>query len=369
MRATPILEGAKSPVFLTDMEQRSARKILRLGALTADHAECRIRHGEQARDVEPKVMDLLFLLGSEPGRVFSRIEILAALWPNVVVGEDTLARYIFKLRRTLNDDRAAPRYIETIPKRGYRLLAHSIDEDTVARRKRRAEEFYFQFTEADNENALALYEQILAELPNDADALAGLANGLIQRAVRWQPVEGLAPRANLREALECGALSSRASGEILARAGQLATRATQIAPENTTALRALGLVMAATGRFADARRSYERALAIDPNAWGVLVNLADINGLEGQEAEAIQALERAFAVMEERYDTEIAQIRPWFAELGLMIANRYRAMKDIGKAEQWYRRVLLYAPANSAALTGMADAIAFQSSNSATTGT
>src|SRR5438270_13793337 len=47
---------------------------------------------------------------------------MAALWPGVIVGEDSLARTVSKLRQALGDDAKAPRYIETIAKRGYRLL-------------------------------------------------------------------------------------------------------------------------------------------------------------------------------------------------------------------------------------------------------
>ena len=142
------------------MDKSLPAKTLHLGEWRADHATGRLTRDGETRNVEPRVMDLLFLLAAEPGRVFSRTEILAALWPNVTVGEDTLARCVFKLRRALDDDREAPRFIETIPKRGYRLIVQV--EDTTGRLNRRAEEFYFQFTRTDNETAIALYEQALA---------------------------------------------------------------------------------------------------------------------------------------------------------------------------------------------------------------
>lgn len=314
-------------------------------------------------------MDLLFLLGSEPGRVFAHAEIKSSLWPGVTVGEDTLARCVFKLRQALGDERAKPRFVETIPKRGYRFIAGGEGENSWLKRKRRAEEFYFQFTRTDNENAIAIYEQMLAQKPDDADALAGLANCLVQRTVRWLDTDGSTGRANLAEALACGALSSEAARKMLAHAELLATEAAGIAPDNAAVLRSLGLVMAVTERFAEARRIYRRALAIDPGAWGVLINLADIDGLEGREEEAIKSLEDAFLVMERRYDEEVAQIRPWYAALGLMIADRRRTAGQFGEAESWYRRVLAYAPAHEAALAGLTATQVAQSSNSATTGT
>jgi DNA-binding winged helix-turn-helix (wHTH) protein len=331
-------------------------KTLHLGEWRADHATGRLARDGEARSVEPKVMDLLFLLAAEPGRVFARGEILAALWPNVTVGEDTLARCVFKLRRALDDDRAVPRFIETIPKRGYRLIVQA--DDTTGRLNRRAEEFYFQFTRADNETAIALYEQALALNADDARALAGLANGLVQRAVRWLGIapDGT-PRTNLGQALACGVLSSPEARSVLARAQELAERAIAAAPEESAGLRALGLVMAAKGRFDDARRLYDRALAGDPKAWGVLINLADIDGLEGRETDAVQNLERAFAIMGECYDEDVAQIRPWYAALGCMIADRHRKAGHRDAAGGWYRRVLAHSPLHEAATAGLASVL------------
>src|SRR5689334_18910279 len=73
--------------------------------------------------LEPKAMDLLFLLASMPGEAFSKDAIMERVWPGVVVGEDTLARAVSRLRKALGDDAKTPRYIETLHKRGYRLIA------------------------------------------------------------------------------------------------------------------------------------------------------------------------------------------------------------------------------------------------------
>jgi len=62
-------------------------------------------------------------LASRPGEVVSREELLSALWPGVVVGDEALSQAATKLRRALGDDVRAPTYIETISKRGYRLIA------------------------------------------------------------------------------------------------------------------------------------------------------------------------------------------------------------------------------------------------------
>ncbi|KAF1717141.1 hypothetical protein CSC74_08140 [Pseudoxanthomonas yeongjuensis] len=66
-------------------------------------------------------MDLLFVLAAHAGQVVTREQLMTRLWPGLVVGEDSLARTVSKLRQSLGDDAKAPRYIETIAKRGYRL--------------------------------------------------------------------------------------------------------------------------------------------------------------------------------------------------------------------------------------------------------
>jgi DNA-binding winged helix-turn-helix (wHTH) protein/TolB-like protein len=80
------------------------------------------RGGEVVR-VEPKAMEVLTVLAGRAGEVVGREELLAAVWPGVVVGDEALTQAIIKLRRALGDHPRSPSYIETISKRGYRLIA------------------------------------------------------------------------------------------------------------------------------------------------------------------------------------------------------------------------------------------------------
>jgi TolB-like protein/Tfp pilus assembly protein PilF len=88
-----------------------------------------IRDGETARHVEPQVMDLLVFLARSPGRVVSKDEIIEAVWEGRFIAEATLTRSIADLRRALGDTRRQPAYIETIAKRGYRLVAAVHEKD------------------------------------------------------------------------------------------------------------------------------------------------------------------------------------------------------------------------------------------------
>ena len=80
------------------------------------------RDGEAIR-LEPKVMLVLECLAEKPGEVITRDELVARVWPDVFVSDDVLHRAIRELRRVFGDDTANPAYIETIRKRGYRLIA------------------------------------------------------------------------------------------------------------------------------------------------------------------------------------------------------------------------------------------------------
>jgi Tol biopolymer transport system component/DNA-binding winged helix-turn-helix (wHTH) protein len=80
------------------------------------------RGGEEVR-VEPKVMQVLEVLAETPNQVVSREQLVARVWPGVFVTDDVLHRAIRELRRVFGDETANPAYVETIRKRGYRLIA------------------------------------------------------------------------------------------------------------------------------------------------------------------------------------------------------------------------------------------------------
>jgi DNA-binding winged helix-turn-helix (wHTH) protein/TolB-like protein/Tfp pilus assembly protein PilF len=101
----------------------TARTRLQIGEWWADAATNELsRRGETLR-LEPKVMEVLMVLAGRPGGVVSREELLSLVWPGVVVGDEALTQSIIKLRRALGDNPRSPAYIETISKRGYRLIA------------------------------------------------------------------------------------------------------------------------------------------------------------------------------------------------------------------------------------------------------
>jgi serine/threonine-protein kinase len=73
--------------------------------------------------LEPKIMGVLLCLAQHPDETLSKEQLFQAVWPNTVVTEDVLKRSIAALRRAFDDDARNPHIIETISKRGYRLVA------------------------------------------------------------------------------------------------------------------------------------------------------------------------------------------------------------------------------------------------------
>ncbi|MDY7094380.1 MAG: winged helix-turn-helix domain-containing protein [Acidobacteriota bacterium] len=88
----------------------------------------RLVRGEETVRVEPKLMDVLRLLAQHSGRVLSKDEIADAVWPETFITESVITRAIAGLRKALGDDARSPRFIETIAKRGYRLLMEPVAE-------------------------------------------------------------------------------------------------------------------------------------------------------------------------------------------------------------------------------------------------
>jgi predicted ATPase/DNA-binding winged helix-turn-helix (wHTH) protein len=88
--------------------------------------ECLWQHGTQIA-LPPKPFAVLRYLVENPGRLITHEELLDALWPETYVQPQVLRTYMLDLRKVLGDDAAQPRFIQTLPKRGYCFLATVTD--------------------------------------------------------------------------------------------------------------------------------------------------------------------------------------------------------------------------------------------------
>ena len=77
--------------------------------------------------VKPLAMSLLVRLAATPGEVVTRETLLSEVWPRRMVNDEVLSRVVADLRTALGDDAKQSRYIETLPKVGYRLCAPVVE--------------------------------------------------------------------------------------------------------------------------------------------------------------------------------------------------------------------------------------------------
>ncbi|MCP3956469.1 MAG: tetratricopeptide repeat protein [bacterium] len=95
----------------------------RVGAWQVRPADGVVEQNGRRRHLQPQQMSLLLYLTARGGKVVAKEEILERVWHGAVVEEVALPRCISELRKALGDDARQPRYIETVPRHGYRLIA------------------------------------------------------------------------------------------------------------------------------------------------------------------------------------------------------------------------------------------------------
>jgi DNA-binding winged helix-turn-helix (wHTH) protein len=88
-----------------------------------DTQERRLLAGDEPIEVNGRYLDALALLVGDCGKLVSKDRFLDEVWRGVPVTDEALTQCIKTLRRALGDDAARPRFIETVPKHGYRFIA------------------------------------------------------------------------------------------------------------------------------------------------------------------------------------------------------------------------------------------------------
>ena len=118
------------------MPDGDANKDFRLGTWLVQPSLNRLSDGDQVVTIEPRVMDTLVCLASRRGKILSANELLDTVWQGRAHTDDTIYQAVVHLRKALGDDVHQPRYIETIPKKGYRLLAPVVfpEDDETGKR-------------------------------------------------------------------------------------------------------------------------------------------------------------------------------------------------------------------------------------------
>jgi TolB-like protein/DNA-binding winged helix-turn-helix (wHTH) protein len=111
-------------------------RVIRFGDYALDLASGELRKHDHKLPLPDQAIRILALLLERPGEVVTREQLIARLWPNrtVVEFDHGINSSVRRLRAALNDSAEQPRYIETLPKRGYRFIApvQPKDQETPA---------------------------------------------------------------------------------------------------------------------------------------------------------------------------------------------------------------------------------------------
>jgi DNA-binding winged helix-turn-helix (wHTH) protein len=132
-----------------------------------DTGERRLLADDDSIELNGRYLDALALLVGQPGKLVSKDRFLEEVWRGVPVTDEALTQCIKTLRRKLGDDASRPRFIETVPKHGYRFIAPvRVVDQATAPRLPRAQDPWRQFT-------------IVGSAGSLGGAVAGAIGGLI----------------------------------------------------------------------------------------------------------------------------------------------------------------------------------------------
>jgi DNA-binding winged helix-turn-helix (wHTH) protein len=94
-----------------------------VGDWLVEPEQSRLVRGREMAKLDPKAVQVLSFLADHPNEVVTKEQIIGSVWDGAFVSDEVLTTAIWGLRKALGDDAKEPRYIQTIPRRGYRLIA------------------------------------------------------------------------------------------------------------------------------------------------------------------------------------------------------------------------------------------------------
>jgi DNA-binding winged helix-turn-helix (wHTH) protein len=158
----------------------------RIGPFTLDTRTLLLLREEEIVKVPMKTVEVLLALWERRGQIVTKDELLKAAWPDSIVEEANLTVHVALLRKTLGE--AAP--IETIPKRGYRLLVETATSGRETETERKAREavlrgryFWNKFTRTSLERATAAFAEALSIAPDSGEASSGMCDTLLMQGL------------------------------------------------------------------------------------------------------------------------------------------------------------------------------------------
>ena len=95
----------------------------RIGEWEIDASTRTLNRHDESETLSPRAMDVLMHLAAHPGEVIPGSALIEAYWPRAVTSPNAIQKIVTELRHALRDGHDGATYIETVPKRGYRLIA------------------------------------------------------------------------------------------------------------------------------------------------------------------------------------------------------------------------------------------------------
>lgn len=119
--------------------------MLRFGPFQLDTSQKRLFEKGIELPIEPKLFDLLMLLITHTHQLVSREFIVESLWSGRYVTDNAINKQIANLRKLLNDDPKQSKYIQTVPKLGYRFICDVSEVNNKSRNNDKAASFSYKY--------------------------------------------------------------------------------------------------------------------------------------------------------------------------------------------------------------------------------
>jgi DNA-binding winged helix-turn-helix (wHTH) protein/Tfp pilus assembly protein PilF len=266
-------------------------RIYEFGAFRLEVAEHLLLRDGETIPLQPKAFELLLVLVKHHGHLLGKGELLEAVWPDTIVEEVNLANNISILRKALGEGMNEKRFIETVPRRGYRFVA-PVRELSGDERKPLSKRYTDNFeayqlyvkghffwdkrTEEGIKKSIEYFERAIKLDPNYAPAYAGLAVSYATTAYREMapPAEaGSLAEAAARKALEIDDQLGQAHSALgvlhfrnlnWSEGVREFRRAIDLNPSYSTAHMWYSYYLMALGRFDKAVAEAKRAQELDP---------------------------------------------------------------------------------------------------------
>lgn len=283
----------------------------RFGEFTLDTDAYEVRVDDEPLALTGKPLDLLVYLAAKQGRLVTRDDLFRDLWPDTTVSDNVLTQAVSEVRRALDDAVDAPRFIETISRRGYRFIAKVEVSGGAAPR-------------SPETSSLDVLRSVFdGQLKLESLDAAGVDEAITQftRAIQLDSAyaAGYVGLANARFwKYESTRSRFRPDAALLASAINDARQAVLLAPSLDETHATLSYLLAAAARWDEARAEAERALALRPEFWAHHFRL----GNASWGGDAIRALTRSL---------ELYPAFAW-AHFELAIVHVARRALDVARA-------------------------------------